>query len=480
MKSEILAIACVALSLRSIVSMYSFSGFDSPPMYGDYEAQRHWQEVTINLEPIQWYTNSSNNDLLYWGLDYPPLTAHHSYLMGRIAKIIDPRFVELHRSRGFQSRSHKTFMRLTVLLGDVSIYLPAILGVCVCIDKSFQCKSKLFSFMLLAAYPGQMLIDNGHFQYNNVSLGLAAAAIAAILHGKQYIAAFAFTLALNYKQMELYHSLPFFTYLLAECIAQNSFRLFAVKLAKIATIVLATFFLVWYPWSGSLQAVAEVLNRLFPLGRTVFEDKVSNFWCSLNIIWKLKQHVSNHHMALVCLGFTLISSLPTNITLFRKRCKMGFLLSLFNTAIAFFLFSFQVHEKTILLAALPTLCLLTWWPNEIILFLDVSVFTMLPLLERDGLLVPSLACVLIYHLICKCFCSETKPSSELKAFLNISKIFMIVIVGASLLIKAPSRYPDLWPLITSVIGCAYLVLFLVWGNFRHSTCTCRTVKIKSM
>ncbi|XP_022231260.1 probable dolichyl pyrophosphate Man9GlcNAc2 alpha-1,3-glucosyltransferase isoform X2 [Drosophila obscura] len=81
MKSEILAIACVALSLRSIVSLYSYSGFDSSPMYGDYEAQRHWQEVTINLEPGQWYTNSSNNDLLYWGLDYPPLTAHHSYLL---------------------------------------------------------------------------------------------------------------------------------------------------------------------------------------------------------------------------------------------------------------------------------------------------------------------------------------------------------------------------------------------------------------
>ncbi|XP_001357163.3 probable dolichyl pyrophosphate Man9GlcNAc2 alpha-1,3-glucosyltransferase [Drosophila pseudoobscura] len=470
MKSEILAIACVAVSLRSIVSLYSFSGFDSPPMYGDYEAQRHWQEVTINLEPGQWYTNSSDNDLQYWGLDYPPLTAHHSYLIGRIAESIDPRFIELHKSRGFQSRLHKSFMRLTVLTGDILIYLPAILGVCICIDKSFQSKSLLFSFMLFAAYPGQVLIDNGHFQYNNVSLGLAAAAIAAILHGKQYIAAFAFTLALNYKQMELYHSIPFFTYILGECLAANSLRLFAVKLGITATIVLATFCLLWYPWSGSLHAVAEVLHRLFPLGRTVFEDKVSNFWCSLNIIWKLKQHVLNNHMALVCLAFTLISALPTNITLYRKRCKMGFLLSLFNTAIAFFLFSFQVHEKTILLAALPSLCLLTWWPNEIILFLEMSVFTMLPLLQRDGLLVPSLACVLIYHLICQCFYSETRPSSGQKAFLYISKICLIAIVGASLIIKAPSRYPDLWPLITSVIGCAYLAFFLLWGNFQHLTC----------
>jgi len=39
-------------------------------------------EITVNLRTVDWYTNSSRNDLAYWGLDYPPLTAYHSYLMG--------------------------------------------------------------------------------------------------------------------------------------------------------------------------------------------------------------------------------------------------------------------------------------------------------------------------------------------------------------------------------------------------------------
>lgn len=30
-------------------------GMNTPPMYGDYEAQRHWMEVTINLPANQWY-----------------------------------------------------------------------------------------------------------------------------------------------------------------------------------------------------------------------------------------------------------------------------------------------------------------------------------------------------------------------------------------------------------------------------------------
>ena len=53
-------------------------GAGTSPMYGDYEAQRHWMEITNHLPILQWYTY----DLQYWGLDYPPLTAYHSWLCG--------------------------------------------------------------------------------------------------------------------------------------------------------------------------------------------------------------------------------------------------------------------------------------------------------------------------------------------------------------------------------------------------------------
>jgi alpha-1,3-glucosyltransferase len=54
------------------------SGESTPPMFGDYEAQRHWMELTVHLPFKQWYTY----DLQYWGLDYPPLTAYVSWLCG--------------------------------------------------------------------------------------------------------------------------------------------------------------------------------------------------------------------------------------------------------------------------------------------------------------------------------------------------------------------------------------------------------------
>ena len=50
------------------------AGQGNPPMHGDFEAQRHWMEVSVSLPPREWYVNGTDNNLQYWGLDYPPLT----------------------------------------------------------------------------------------------------------------------------------------------------------------------------------------------------------------------------------------------------------------------------------------------------------------------------------------------------------------------------------------------------------------------
>lgn len=68
----------------------SMIGHATPPMYGDYEAQRHWMEITRHLPLKQWYTY----DLQYWGLDYPPLTAYVSWLCGVLCATL-PRLVEV-------------------------------------------------------------------------------------------------------------------------------------------------------------------------------------------------------------------------------------------------------------------------------------------------------------------------------------------------------------------------------------------------
>lgn len=207
--------------LRAAISLHPYSGFNKPPLHGDFEAQRHWQEITVNLAAKDWYQNSTQNDLMYWGLDYPPLTAYHSLVLGMVADRLNSSYVELEKSKMITDPQHKFFMRNTVLIVDALIYIPALLLACVTILKHI-CKSKssgiaIIFICIATLYPGQILIDNGHFQYNNVSLGLTVLAVVALLKDKRILGAVLFVLALNYKQMELYHALPFFFYLLANC-----------------------------------------------------------------------------------------------------------------------------------------------------------------------------------------------------------------------------------------------------------------------
>lgn len=98
-----LVVSIFGLLIRAAVSLHSYSGSGNPPKYGDFEAQRHWMEITINLPPQDWYTNSTSNDLNYWGLDYPPLTAYQSYFHGLVLRFFDPDSMALFTSRGYET-----------------------------------------------------------------------------------------------------------------------------------------------------------------------------------------------------------------------------------------------------------------------------------------------------------------------------------------------------------------------------------------
>lgn len=44
-----------SIILRTAVGLGGHSGYKTPPMHGDFEAQRHWMELTINLPTASWY-----------------------------------------------------------------------------------------------------------------------------------------------------------------------------------------------------------------------------------------------------------------------------------------------------------------------------------------------------------------------------------------------------------------------------------------
>ncbi|XP_060775917.1 dolichyl pyrophosphate Man9GlcNAc2 alpha-1,3-glucosyltransferase [Neoarius graeffei] len=482
----------LVLTVRWAVSFNSYSGAGKPPMFGDYEAQRHWQEVTYNLPVQEWYFNTTDNDLNYWGLDYPPLTAYHSLLCAHVAKLINPAWVELRTSRGYESASHKLFMRATVLFSDILIYIPAVLLYCFYLNNGSY-KKKTATALCILLYPGLILIDFGHFQYNSVSLGLALLGVVGLGLGRDLLGSLAFTLALNYKQMELYHSLPFFCYLLGRCIKQGLLGKGLLLLVKISSTVLVTFALCWLPFLSDLQQILQVLHRLFPVDRGLFEDKVANVWCSLNVLIKIKTLLSRDTQLLLSFAMTLLFLLPSSIKLLTRPTLWQFKLALVNSSLAFFLFSFQVHEKSILLPALPVCLLMNELPLMAIWFLVASTFSMLPLLLKDGLLLPYVVTSLafLYFSVYLLSALERTPEEEfrlgpclklaqyflskhtfsllIKCTFGVSLVVMAGLSFTSVAMDPPAKLPDLFPVLVSVSSFFQFLALLLYFNLVQLT-----------
>ena len=490
--------------IKALLSSHPHSGQGTPPMFGDYEAQRHWMEVTVNLPVSEWYHNTTKNDLQYWGLDYPPLTAYHSWLMGQAALRVNPDFVALHESRGREDEAHRTFMRSSVLVADILVWIPAVaIFAQVFNGHNVNDASATTAFILL--YPGLMLIDNGHFQYNNVSLGFFVLAVALLAKHMNVLGSIFFCLALNYKQMELYHAFPFFFYLLGLCWKERSLG----KLVVIAVTVVATMVVVWLPFLSSVESALQVVHRIFPFARGVFEDKVANFWCTLNILVKIKTLLPTSTMATASLAITFALSMVSNLHLFSKPTISNFLLSLVNTSIVFYLFSFQVHEKSILLAAIPVglfACgagrfnegggrfgrhssILSVW------FMVISTFSMFPLLVRDGLALPAVSLTVFYVFGCASTgfldpVAGALQASSVTAGLRRSprnlvqpvekpdwrddvvyNTFVVSLLGCVGLIVAyftvtpPPSLPDLYPVLISAYSAMHFMCFLIYFHY---------------
>ena len=368
-----IGIICLCILIRLLISVHDYSGYNTPPMYGDYEAQRHWMEITTHLPHNKWYSYN----LTYWGLDYPPITAYHSYTMGNIiSKYIYPEMLELDISKGFEDEKSKFIMRITVIINDLIIYIPSVLLLSTIL--------RMPSYLLLF-HPSLLLIDHGHFQYNSVCLGLSLLAIYFIYKDQIYKSIISFILALCFKQIALYYALPFFIYLLKySFISNKQLSKKMLNLLYITSLTLFTFYIIFYPFN-----IRQVLHRLFPFQRGLFEDKVANFWCASNLFIKWKDIYTNQQLKYITAIITLLFSIPSLFTLLtctRYQTKKQFIYTLAIVSLTFYLFSFQVHEKSILFPLIMICCLYNQ-QNKIIIYLFscISLFSMYPLLKKDGL-----------------------------------------------------------------------------------------------
>ena len=313
--APVAAICVAAVAVRVGVGLHGYSGANSPPKFGDYEAQRHWMEVTLNLPLQEWYVQTEANDLGYWGLDYPPLSAYQSWAHGKLVAWLEPEAVALGESRGYETASSKRAMRLTALLSDLLFMFPAAAAAVNALYPRESPGSRLWALAVILLNPGFVLIDHGHFQYNCISLGLTLAATALICRGRRLLGSACYVLALNHKHMSLYHSLAFFAHLLGWALHRPRPGAKIEAFLSLAATVGLTFALVWWPFfRHSKELALAVLARLAPVSRGVFEHYVANFWCVTHVAIKWKRMLNQPAMVKVCAATTVAVRGPLSIT----------------------------------------------------------------------------------------------------------------------------------------------------------------------
>ena len=501
---------------RWCTAIWPYSGFRKPPMHGDFEAQRHWMETTSNLPVTHWYFH----DLEWWGLDYPPLTAYHSWLLGRIGSIIQPEWFALYLSRGLDDMDLKVFMRATVIVSEYLIYVPAAV-ICVRHMARLHHINPWESSIALAAIlmqPATILVDHGHFQYNTVMLGFVVATISSMLAGRALWSCVFFIAALGFKQMALFYAPAVAAYLAGACMFP---RINILRFIGVAIITIASFAVLYlplligtaydtyrsiplpsdivtpplldaFPFRLSQKAwyypyifqLAQSIHRIFPFARGLFEDKVANLWCAVHSSGLHKLHrYSSTSLSRAALLLTLASITPPCLVIFLRPKKQLTPLAFAATAWGFFMCSYQVHEKNVLLPLLPMTLLLAseggmkpstraWVGYANIL----ACWTMFPLLARDELRIPYAALTLLWcYLMGLPPCSiSAYTSSTAEGGLHWStKIVhlgtyaaMLIWHGLELFMPPPTSKPDLWIVANVCLGAAGFALCYLWCLWR--------------
>lgn len=409
-------------------------------------------------------------------------------------------------------------MRATVVISEYLVYIPAVVAFSRRYTRVQGVHAWSASIALVAVLlqPASILIDHGHFQYNTVMLGLVVASLDAIVAGRMLWACIFFVGALGFKQMALYYAPAMFAYLLGICVFP---RLRILRLLNISLVTLAAFGLLFGPLlMGASHAEArefisssptppilqslplafdkksviyailfqltQIIHRVFPFARGLFEDKVANAWCAIHTFYKLNRFDTSL-LQRASLGATLASIIVPCAIIFRHPRASLLLPTLSCVAWGFFLFSFQVHEKSVLLPLLPMTLTLAgdsglsrenraWVGLANIL----GSWTMYPLLKREELGVPYFVMTLLWAYLMglppvsldayRSRSSTEDPNArfELNLPAKLIHLSLYLAMVAWHVLEAfaaplPGK-PDLWVVLNALIGAGGFGLIYFW------------------
>ncbi|EXB51439.1 putative dolichyl pyrophosphate Man9GlcNAc2 alpha-1,3-glucosyltransferase [Morus notabilis] len=269
-------------------------------------------------------------------------------------------------------------------------------------------------------------------------------------------------------KMSAYFAPAFFSHLLGKCLRRSNPLL---EVLKLGIVVLGTFAVIWWPYLYSMEAFLQVLSRLAPFERGIYEDYVANFWCTTSVLIKWKRLFTTPSLKLLSFCATISACLPSMFQQIWAPSKQGFLYGLLNSAFSFYLFSFQVHEKSILLPLLPASLLAIEEPFVHSWMTHYALFSMFPLVVRDKLVLPYIALSPLFFLFNRAGPTRAQATGEansLRSFLTAFFLFCALILHVVYVtVNPPRRYPFLFEALIMLLCFSQFVSLTVYTNAKQ-------------
>ncbi len=337
----------------------------------DMDVHLHWKALTHSLPLREWYTDESSQ----WTLDYPPLFAYFELILSYFAP-----FQHVLGARA-TFPAQKLYLRLTVLVTDPILYSGVYSLIHAMRRKSkkqrFGNVADLTSAALILFCPPLILVDNIHFQYNGLPLGILLHSLASFVSGNCTLGVVLFAISINLKHtlLPLAPVLAFITLcILLERSASITNIQFIRSFFSVLTAFLGAFFIPWLPLSLT-GAVPAVLSRLFPFRRGLLHSYwAPNFWAPYatldRVLSRLGYSVRDIDVdstsGLIgastpfatlpnvtpkhCMALSITAILPVLAFVHRKKNAP---IAAVYAALSSFMFGWHVHEKNILVALVP-------------------------------------------------------------------------------------------------------------------------------
>ncbi|KAL3527055.1 hypothetical protein ACH5RR_011711 [Cinchona calisaya] len=242
--------------------------------------------------------------------------------------------------------------------------------------------------------------------------------------------------------MSAYFAPAFFSYLLGKCLRRKNP---VIEVAKLGFAVLGTFAIVLCPYLYSTEAFFEVLTRLAPFERGIYEDYVANFWCTTSILIKWKRLFTTSLLKLISLAATVSTCLPSTIQLIWIARKSTFLYGPI----------YEDMER----------------PIVFLWLIQNALLSMFPLLTQDKLVVPYIA---LYGLFILLYNVPGRRQHQRESHTSFStlKIFLLLcflLHVVYLTVTPPRKYPFLFEAVIMLLCFSQFVLIFLYTNSKQWT-----------